>query len=220
MPEKKPDWKSQAGLADILGVSRQAVQKLCGTGKKFEPAQNEKGKINRWHPVIVQHKEKLEADRKSTSGPIPPKIPKSQEKRDPPKIKSLSQGTEVSFEDIETLSIKEVVQNYGGISGFKTYVDAQVKMADWKLKEQKYRHIRNELIEKIPVASSLFSIIDMMLRRIVNEYPATVTDQLFAIVKSDKETSRVEAIDLQERTLSKIIKDGKRELVRSLKKID
>lgn len=217
MPDKKPDWNSQSKIAIILGISRQAVQKLCKN--KFKEALNEKGKLNLWHPVIQQHKTEIEEKRKSTAGPIPKENPKP--KVDPP-TKNINQnlGTEISFEDIESLTIKEVVQNYGGISGFKTYVDVQVKMTDWKLKEQKYRHLRNELIEKVPVASSLFSIVNMMLSRIVNEYPTTVTDQLFAIVKGDKETSRIDAIELQQKTLSKIIKDGKRELIRDLKKID
>lgn len=216
MPDKKPDWNSQSKIAIILGVSRQAVQKLCKS--KFKPALNEKGKINLWHPIIQLHKEELEEKRKSTAGPIP--NPKQQSKGDSSEKKEKPDpGTEVSFEYIENLTVKEVVENYGGISGFKTYVDVQFKMMDWKLKEQKYRYNRNELIEKIPVASSLFSIVNMMLSRIVNEYPATVTDQLFAIAKGEKDTSRIDAIELQQKTLSKIIKDAKKELVRDLKKI-
>lgn len=217
MPDKKPDWNSQSKIAIILGVSRQAVQKLCKN--KFKPALNEKGKINLWHPIIQQHKEEIEEKRKSTTSPLPQSKPKSKGTTSKGKNSQQEFKTEVSFEDIENLTVKEVVQNYGGIVVFKNYVDALARITDWKLKEQKYRHQRNELIEKIPVASALFSIINMMLSRIVNEYPATVTDQLFAIAKGEKDTSRIDAIELQQKTLSKIIKDAKKELVRDLKKI-
>lgn len=219
MPDKKPDWNSQTKIGIILGVSRQAVQKLCKS--KFKPALNEKGKINLWHPIVQLHKEELEEKRKATAGPLPKSKPTTKESFTIPKAKTNQPEfrDEIATEEIEDLTLKEIVRNYGTIQGFKTYLDSMTKMVEWKLKEQKYRHTRNELIEKVPVASSLFSIINMMLSRIVNEYPATVTDQLFAIVKSDKDTSRIDAIDLQRKTLSKIIKDAKKELVRDLKKI-
>ncbi len=67
---KRPDYISQSKLADILGVSRQAVQKLCKPGGKFEPALNDKRKINRWHPIIVQHKADLDARNINSRDPI------------------------------------------------------------------------------------------------------------------------------------------------------
>lgn len=215
--KKQPDWNSQSKIAIILGVSRQAVQKLCKN--KFKSALNEKGKINLWHPIVQLHKEEMEAKRQSTAGPVPKPKPTTKESSSTSKTNKPEFRDEIKFEDIEDLTLKEIVQNYGSIVGFKNYLDSMTKMVEWKLKEQKYRHSRNELIEKIPVASSLFSIVNIMLSRIVNEYPATVTDQLFAIAKGEKDTSRIDAIELQQKTLSKIIKDAKKELVRDLKKI-
>ncbi len=223
MPDKKPDWNSQSKIAIILGVARQTVQKLCKSKFKdaicVEEGKN-KGKINLWHPIVQLHKEEIEAKRQSTIAPLPKPKPKSSQPSTQAKTSKTDVIAEITFEEIENLTLKEIVQGYGGIVGFKNYVDAMDKMAGWKIKEQKYRDRRNELIEKVPVASSLFSIVNMMLSRIVNEYPATVTDQIFAIVKGEKETSRIDTIELQQKTLSKIIKDGKKELVRDLKKIE
>jgi len=99
-------------------------------------------------------------------------------------------------------------------------MDSLVKMQEFKTKEQNYLKGRNQLIEKEPTAKSLFSIVNMMLSRIVNETPSSIIDQLFAIVKGEKETARIDAINLMQQTLSKIIKDAKKELVRDLEKLE
>jgi len=214
MPTKKPDYNSQSKTAIILGVSRQAVQKLCKG--KFKPALNEKGKINLWHPIVQQHKEELEAKRTAVKAPTPGKPSKAK-----PSYQTSNENfnIEITFEEIENLTIKQVVERYGGIVGFKNYVDALAKMSDWKNKEQKYLTGRNKLIEKNPVAASLFSIINVAFKRIL-EYPETVTDQLIAIAQGNKKTARIDVIELQTQTLSKILKSVKREVVRDLKKID
>ena len=218
MPTKKPDYNSQSKTAIILRVSRQAVQKLCKG--KFKPALNEKGKINLWHPVVQQHKSDLEAKRQAVKAPIPkPTGQHGKTKYTPSQTNPGNYNTEITFEEIENLTIKQVVERYGGIVGFKNYVDALDKMAAWKIKEQKYNERRKELIEKNPVAMALFSIINIAFKRIL-EYPDTVTDQLIAIAKGDKKTARIDAIDLQTQTLSKILKSVKREVVRDLKGID
>lgn len=219
MPNKKPAWKSQTEIADVLGVSRQAVQKLCKGKFKLAVCTEgkEKGKINRWHPVIVQHKEELETKR-AESGPKPTKSKKPTDKKKDSGPHYIN--TEVTIEDIEHMTIKEVVERYRGMVGFKNYMDSLAKMADWKVKEQKYLERRNQLVEKKGVADSLFSVLDMCLRWIVGEYPVAVTDRLIAIALSKRKTARIEMIALQEKELSKRVKGTKDELVRDLKKIE
>jgi len=218
MPTKKPAWKNQSELGDTLGISRQAVQKL--SKGKFKPAVctegKDKGKINRWHKIVVLHKEELEAKRSAVKAPTPGKPSKTK-----PSYQTSNENfnIEITFEEIENLTIKQVVERYGGIVGFKNYVDALAKMSDWKNKEQKYLTGRNKLIEKNPVAASLFSIINVAFKRIL-EYPETVTDQLIAIAQGNKKTARIDVIELQTQTLSKILKSVKREVVRDLKKIE
>ena len=215
---KRPEYISQSKLADIFGVKRQAVQKLCGKGKKFEPAQNEKGKINRWHSVIVQHKADIDA--KKVNGREPITDPGDKKPSVIPAQVKNQFNMQITFEDVEHLTLKQIVETYGGIQGFKNYMDALVKMSEWRTKENKGRKDRNELIEKEPTAKSLFSIVNMMLSRIVNETPSSIIDQLFAIAKGKKKTARIDAINLMQETLSKIIKDAKKELVRDLKKLE
>ncbi len=216
MTTKKPDWNTQTKISIILGVSRQAIQKLCKG--KFKPAVKD-GKVNLWHPIVQQHKAELESKRASKSGPKQKKETKST------KVTARTQTengtvqefqTEVSFDEIENLTIKQVVEKYGGILGFKNYVDVMDKMAAWKNREQKYQKDRKKLVELNPVAQSLFSIINIAFKRIL-EYPPTVTDQLFAMALSGKKTARIDALTLQEQTLSKILKSVKKEALKGIK---
>jgi hypothetical protein len=214
MPKKnkKPDWNSQAKTALILKVSKQAVQKRCKPGGDLHEATNEKKQVNLWHPKIQAWKAEIEEKQTETQGPAPEK--KTKKKDDPQRHVNFS--TEVSFEDVENLTIKEVVERYGGISGLMNYVKAMKEISDWKTKEDKRRKNRNELIEKATVAKSLFTLFDVAFRRIVSEYPGTVTDQLFALAKSKKKTRRIDAITLQENTLSQILKGVKSEVIKGL----
>jgi len=215
---KNPSWKSQSSIADILGVSRQAVQKLCRPGGKFVPALNEKRKINRWHPIIVQHKEDLDARKKNSQNPVKPK---EFVQNKTPAISQIKNAfsMEITFEDVEHLTLRQIVETYGGIQGFKNYMDALVKMSEFKTKDQKYEKDRGKLIEKDSVAKALFSIVNAMLSRIVNEYPSSIVDQLFAIAKSGKDTSRIDGINLMREAASSIIKYAKSELIRDLEKL-
>ena len=210
---KQPSWKNQSEIADILGVTRQAIQKLCRKGGKFEPALNDKKKINRWHPIIVQHKADLD-ERNAAKGIIPQagKVEKQAVKKTATHI-----NTEVTFQEIEDLTVKEVVERYGGMIGFKNFVDALKSMSDWKAKETKYQEIRGKLVSINPVADSLFSILNTCLRWIVGEYPVSITDRLIAIAKSDRDTARIEIIELQEEELSKRIKETKEDVTRKLR---
>ncbi len=212
---KKPDYNSQSKTAIILGVSRQAVQKLC-KGKFFPAVGTEgrdKGKVNLWHPIVQQHKAEIESKKNPDTGPAPGKpVNKT------PKKSTEANGhnnTEVTFEEIENLTIKEVVERYGGISGFKTYVEALEKISSWKGKEQKYLERRKQLVSINPVARSLYSLVDSGFRRVL-EYPTTVTDQLTAIALSKKKTSRIDMIALQEEMLSRILKGVKKEVLKGL----
>lgn len=125
---------------------------------------------------------------------------------------------EVSIEDIENLTIREVVGTYGGITGFKSYVDTLAKMSDWKAKETKYLKERRKLVD-INFAKTLFSLIDLSYREVL-EVPDRIADQIIAIAHSKKKTHRIEIIDLMRDTLSRILKGTKDEVLKDLKNIE
>lgn len=215
--QKKPAWKSQSEIADICGVSKQAIQKQCRT--KFKDALNDKGELNRWHPAVIAYKELQDEKKRQAVDPLV----NQKKTKESPQIKSIpinGSGEEIPIDEISNLTLKQIVDKWGGISGFRPYVDAMAKMTEWKIKDQKYRADRNELIEKVPTAQALFSIINMGFSRIVNDYPQFITDRLIAIARSSKNTARIDIIELQQQALSEILKTVKKELVADLKKID
>lgn len=212
MPTKKPDYNSQTKLALILKVSKQAVQKKCKEGGSLHIATNDKKQVNLWHPAVQTWKAELEEKQAEKQGPVPE--PKTKKKDDPQRHVGFS--TDVSFSEVENLTIKEIVERYGGLTGFKNYVSSLTGISDWKNKEVKYQEKRDELIKKAPVAKSLFALFDVAFRKIVSEYPGTVTDRLFAIAKGNKKTARIDAVALQEQTLSQILKSVKLEVIKGL----
>lgn len=215
--QKKPAYKSQSEIADICGVTKQAIQKQCKT--KFKDALNENKEINRWHPAVIAYKELQDEKRKQSVDPLV----KPTKTKESPQIKSIpinGSGEEISIDEISNLTLKQIIDKWGGISGFRPYVDAMAKMTEWKIKDQKYRADRKELIEKVPTTQALFSILNMMLSRIVNDHPPLITDRLIAIARSNKKSARIDIIELQQQTLSEIIKAAKKELVAEIKRID
>ena len=215
--KKLPDYNNQAKTARMLGVTKQAVQKQCREGGKVSrEAINEKGKINWWHPSVQAWKKEREEEAAAKGQPV------EQIKPGNPIAKKPNEGprhinAEVTFQEIEDLTVKEVVERYGGMIGFKNFVDALRSMSDWKAKETKYQEIRGKLVSINPVADSLFSILNTCLRWIVGEYPVSITDRLIAIAKSDRDTARIEIIELQEEELSKRIKETKEDVTRKLR---
>lgn len=217
MPDKNPAWKAQSEIADIIGVSRQLIQKHAK--KKLLPAVctegKDKGKLNRWHQCVEDYKLEVEAKR----GTKVDQISKAIKEPDNKTIVINGQNQEISIEEIENLTLKQIVERYGGIAGFKAYAETLDKIASWKIREIKYEQTRKKLVSKNPVVSSLFALINAGNKSIL-EYPPTVTDQLMAIANSGRKTARIEMIELQNQALSKILKGVKQEVLKGLKDVE
>ena len=242
--ENKPDTKNeqylvtQRALAGMLKVSPQAVNKLCRV--KFQPAFVGR-KLDANHPVIREHfdekgaviaamaapEPKKEKPKKKNSKPrapnkptcfsLPSEAPEPAENTgQPPVIVTPTQR--ISFEEIENLTVCEVVERHGTIAGFKLYVDTLRITADWKNKELKYITDRGKLVEFNPLADSLFALVNLAFKRVVGEFPGSVAPQLKAIVLSSQEDSIVKMRELMEKELSQIIKSCKTKIIRDIKK--
>ena len=124
---------------------------------------------------------------------------------------------EIKFSDIEDLTVRQVVAKHGGIAGFKLYIDALRGMADWKNKELKFRERRGELVEKNPLADTLFSLLDLSFQRIVRDFPGSMAPQLKAMALSLGDDAVLKMSDLMKKDLSQIIKSCKAKVNRELK---
>jgi hypothetical protein len=218
-PESKPKLITQIEFSKLLGISAPTVNKLCK--KRFASALVGK-EIDLSHPVIQEYIEEKEATRAAVDAVISKhdiKKPTPKAKKAPPQtqISPPSRNRIPTFEELENLTVQEVVERHGTMAGFKLYVDSLRGMADWKNKELKYLINRGDLIKINPLAETLFALIDLSWKRIVTEFPGAIAPQLKAIVKSSEETANIEMTALMEKELSQILKGVKTKITRSLK---
>jgi hypothetical protein len=123
-------------------------------------------------------------------------------------------------QDLERLTVREVAMKYGGSAEFSHYVKALKNIADYKVKEQQHLIRRGELIERETTAAALFMLVDVAFKRLVAEMPESVVPQLVPLILSAGESSAPDAKKLITDTVSKILKDCKAEIRKTLKRLD
>ncbi len=213
-------------LSDILKTSKANVSKLCR--KKFKHAIQSDGRLNLNDPVIQEHI----AVRAAKLDSVLEKKPKSKSQKKnqtnqtnaKPEVgnffeSKINEHYSIDPETIESLTIKEVVEIYGSLPGFKNVVDALKSISEYKNKELKYEQNRGEVIEKNPMADSLFSILDLAFKRLVGEYPSSINPELRAIAMSDNKNANIAMIELQEKAISRILKECKKEIIKRLNEL-
>ena len=220
-----PELLTQKELSEQLGVSRPLISQLSKTkfkdaviGKMFDPT----------HPVILEYIETRKTQKLAVSMSVtgltakakkkPAKKTKPRKTNKATAIPPISAINPPTFEEIEALTVREVVERYGSMLGFKVYLDSLRNIADWKNKELKYLESRGKLVSKAVLGDVLFALVNSAFKRIVGEFPGAVSPQLKAKVLANEDTCILEMKALMEKELSKILKDVKTRVSKDLKK--
>src|SRR4030042_3339951 len=106
------------------------------------------------------------------------------------------------------MNIKQLVLKYGGPMQLKNWADILNKLFMSNEKDQKIQERRLELIEKDFVTARIFSFMEVLSNQLF-DMPASVIDNLIALIISDKEKSRNTCIEIIKKEISKLIKDCK-----------
>ncbi len=216
-----PNLLNQVETAKLLGIKPPALNRYCRV--KFKPALVGKF-INIKHPLIIEYMEGRAGRQAAIGEPPPPYIGSKEnlqdikEEGDEFKPEHPLKVGSVSFDKIENLTIKEVVQLHGTMAGFKNYLDALKTMAIWKNNELKFLEARSQLVEMNPFVDTIFKLIDLTYKRIVGEFPGSIASQLQAIMKGGKENVLIEMKSLMEKELSQILKSCKTKIVKDINK--
>jgi hypothetical protein len=88
------------------------------------------------------------------------------------------------FEELEDLTIRELVMRHGSVDGFKRFVDSLKAIADYKYRELRTQQQRGLLIERERVAGAVFPLIDLAFSRLVSDVPASLAQLVVARVQS------------------------------------
>jgi len=221
--KNNPKLLNKEETAKLLGIDHSVLCRYCKV--KFQAAVVGK-LINIKHPSIIEYME-ARAGRIAAVGDAPPpyiaKQPAKDNSREQQpdyeyKQESPIKVGSIPFDEIEDLTVKEVVHKYGTIAGFKNYLDALKTMADWKNKELKFMEARVELVKINPFTNSILSLIDLAFKRIVNEFPNAIAPQLKAIIKVGKDDALIQMAKLMEKELSQILKNCKSKVIKDIKK--
>lgn len=214
------------------GVSRTAVTKAAA--EQFPDAVID-GKINVHHGLVREWLAShncvdLPPPVKPTPKKLPPKRAKAKSRRKaPPKKPAPAKVEEPEplpaarsaspvfprdiaghpFEELENLTVREVVMRYGSIDGFKRFVDSLKTIADFKFREVRNEQQRGELIDRKRVAGAVFPLIDLAYARLVSDVPASLAQLVVARVQSGGDEVVREVEDMIREANSKVLKGTK-----------
>ncbi len=212
-------------LADICGVSRQRIYALVKKGelqKNPDGTYDTKNKLNKSFLVSQGKTEKdvenfiAEKNAKKSKSKKNTKTEKTKEKEHLPEVSDdvLMDITGLPSEYL-TYTIKELVLVRGSVAGLKEWVYILKTLISAEKDEQQTKYRRNELIEKDFVVSNLKKYLDLFIENLQNSSDGFV-EQIIAMVKADEEVARKEIPKLLSGEYTKISKQAKSSITRSL----
>lgn len=86
-------------------------------------------------------------------------------------------------DELAKLTLEEIVQQYGGLPGFKMYITTAKELDDYRNKRLKFEERRGDLVSKKYEAKLLFETIELLFERLVKDIPVEVTQRVIAIIK-------------------------------------
>lgn len=222
---------SKSEFARKTGRSRTAITNATKPGAPLYPAMAGK-KINIHHPAAKVYIEKAEIDKtnKKTGPDKKEKINYQPVYKPEPELKNKNNGNSghhsdqnllnIDNKDLENMTIKEVAIRFGGIQGFKSYIDSLKVFAEYKNKELMTQQKRNELVKRVSSETATFAILDLAFKRLLNEMPDSISSQLISLVKSGTENIKFKVAELIRINQSKILKDCKKEILKRIKEAE
>lgn len=201
---------SQSELARWGNVSRNTVNKATKPGGVLYDTVVEK-KIDVDHPLALQWLRDHGVVELPAVGKQPapkrerPKAPATAAKADDAPTEALP----YDLEDLENLTVREVVFRYGSVDGFKRFVDSLKNIAEYKHRELRVRTQRGELIERSAVAGVIFPMIDVAFARLVSDVPESVSKQVIARVEAGGPDTNADVVQLIRDANSRVLKNVK-----------
>jgi hypothetical protein len=207
---------SQSELARLAGVSRNTVSRRTSADGPMSDAKVG-SKIDLDHPTVVEwldgHKVPTDASVMPVKrGPQPkpisrnPKPPKQPKKTTELSIDAIG---EIPIDELEHMTLREIITRFGSINGFKRYLDSLKQIAEIRLKDIDIDKRRGILIPREQVAGSVFPMLEVAFGRLVGDVPTALTPQVIARIESGGDDT---ALDVQ-----KLIHDANARVLRNVK---
>ena len=138
--------------------------------------------------------------------------PKARAKRAPPEAPTAPLPDNIAgyaIEELEHLTVREVVMRYGSLDGFKRFVDSLKGIAEYKYREIRIQQQRGDLVERDRVAGAVFPLIDLAFSRLVSDVPDALAQLIVARVESGGDDTVRDVQQLIRDANSRALKDAK-----------
>lgn len=194
---------SKSALAELAGVHRSAVGKLCRPGKKLEPALV-RGKIDRMHPAVQEYIHDAEASQRvhrtykkdptaaATAGKTGSAKLKAAKKASPPPAPTDAPRVDPmdfiagDVRDLADKSLRELVGIFGTDERFVDWLKSVHEME--KVQNRRLINAEKEgvLISRKLVADGIIDPIDTMNTRLMTDGARTIGTATYAMGKAGR----------------------------------
>jgi len=198
-------------FADQMGVYPSAISSKFPKG---HPALKN-NKIDLSHESVLEYIAEREIRRKQTppnpnsAQPVPnpgfiaPVIPEDIPKPQLP-------------EELAELTLQEIINLYGHLPAFKSYVTSLKELESLRLKTTKSRHERGLLIEKTREGRVVLDILEMCFKKLVNEVPKDSVRRIISIVRKNDADTELQAVKALQEVNSRALNICKNEILTRL----
>ena len=173
------------------------------------------GRINVDHPDVQSYLQRRETEIKQTE-PSPnsaqasekpvfsvPAVPENAPKPQTP-------------EELANLTLQEIVDRFGHIQGFKSYVSGLSELENLKLKNTKSQHQRGILIDKAREGRALFDILEGLFKKLVDEIPKIGIRRIISVVKRSSGDVELDAVKIYQDINSRALNACKNDILNRL----
>lgn len=116
-----------------------------------------------------------------------------------------------NIEELQGLTLREIVKKYGGIAGFKEFVSSQKLLAEYERVELRLLKEKGELIERKLVSGVVFGYLKLLVSKLYNDLPRGLSEKITRFIKIEKNPS-AKIIEEYKRQASRIIEDSRRQI--------
>jgi len=117
------------------------------------------------------------------------------------------------LDQLESMTVKQVVEKFGSIDGFKRFVDTLRSISEYNLREIKIQERRGELVSVEFISRAVYQLIDQTYKRLIDDVPRSISSQVLAVAETggDNMLSEIEKIYLDATTT--ILKNTKKAIL-------
>ncbi len=122
-------------------------------------------------------------------------------------------------EELGALTLREVVDRFGGLQALSDAVRSLKNFADMKVKEVDAAKKRGDLIERKLLTAVLMPLVDLSFKRLVGEVPIALTDRIIARVLSGGDDLKLDVETLVRDENSGVLESMRDRLVSELQEM-